>query len=291
LFPQAAGQVTAVNFEAEQQVPAGAVLLRLDDEAERLALELAELQLENARQQLARHERVAGSGAVAAAAVDEVRTAMAAARIAVAQAQVNLGNRRLTAPFAGVVGIPLVDVGDRVTESTAVTTFDDRQALLIDFAIPELFAQGLALGHAVRVRSWALPDIEVAGQVVAMESRIDPATRTLRIQARVPNADDRFRPGTSFAVRLQLGGRRFPAVSAGALQWDRDGAYVWRVTDARAERVNVHVLKRGGGWVLVDGPLAEGDRIVVEGVQRLRPNLPVSVRTPVTSQGEAARGQ
>lgn len=291
LYPQAAGQVTAVEFEAEQQVPTGTVLLRLDDEAERLALELAQLQLENARQQLARHERVAGSGAVAETAVDDMRTAMAVARIAVAQARVDLANRQLQAPFAGVVGIPLVDVGDRVTESTAIAAFDDRKALLIDFAIPELFAQGLALGHAVRVRSWALPDVEVPGQVVAMESRIDPATRTLRIQARVPNQDDRFRPGTSFAVRLQLGDRRFPAVPAGALQWDRDGAYVWRVADGRAARVNVRVLKRGGGWVLVDGALAAGEQIVVEGVQRLRPDLPVRVSSPATSRTEGADGQ
>ena len=74
-----------------------------------------------------------------------------------------------------------------------------------------------------------------------------------------------------------------------AVLWDRTGAYVWRVTgDGRSERVGVDVLKREDQWILVDAPLAAGDAVVVEGVQRLRPGREVTVvERDAVSAGDA----
>ena len=98
------------------------------------------------------------------------------------------------------------------------------------------------------------------------------------MRARIPNADDRLRTGMSFVMRLRLAGERFPSVPSIAVLWDRTGAYVWKVgADGRAERVNVDVLKREDQWILVDAALTAADRVVVEGVQRLRAGREVEV--------------
>jgi len=277
LHPEAAGRVTEILFEAGERVEEGDPLLRLDAEREELALELARVHLEDARQQLERYERAAPSGAVSSSEVDTARTALSAARIEIAQAELALRNRTLAAPFDGVVGIPDVDVGDRVSETTPITTLDDRSVLLVDFEVPEAFAEGVQLGGQIEVSTWALPGETFTGSVDSTASRIDPDTRTLRVRARVPNPDERLRTGMSFVIRLPLQGERFPSVPSIAVQWDRRGAYVWRVADGLAERVEVRVLKREDRWVLVDAPLAADDRIVVEGVQRLRPGRAVDV--------------
>lgn len=277
LHPESAGRVTEIRFAAGQRVKRGDALLRLDSDAEELALELAKVRLEDARQQLARFERAAPSGAVSASEVERAQTALSAARIELAQAELALRERTLVAPFAGVVGIPEVDVGDRVTESTAIATLDDRSAILVDFQVPEAFAYGVRQGGRVEASTWAILGETFSGVVDSLASRIDPLTRTLRVRARLANEQDRLRTGMSFVIRLPLEGERFPSVPSIALQWDRKGAYVWRVVDGAAERVDANVLKREDEWVLLDAPLSAEDRVVVEGVQRLAEGRAVEI--------------
>jgi RND family efflux transporter MFP subunit len=271
LYPEASGQVTEILFEAGEIVDQGDPLLRLDSEDEELALALAGVRLQDAQQQLARYESTAPSGAVSTSEVDRARTALSAARIELAQAELALRKRTLKAPFAGIVGIPDVQVGDRVTTTTAVSTLDDRSMLLVDFEVPEAFAQGVRVGGQIEATSWALRGEEFRGVVDSLASRIDPQTRTLRVRGRIENQDDLLRTGMSFTIRLPLQGERLPSVPSIAVQWDRRGAYVWRVVDGKAERLEVDVMKREGQWILVQAPLSPGDRIVVEGVQRLQP--------------------
>jgi membrane fusion protein (multidrug efflux system) len=277
LYPEAAGRVTEVLFRAGGRVDAGAPLLRLDAEEEELSVELARVAIDDARQRLERYERAAPSGAVSTSEVDAARAELDSARIELAQAELALRRRTLVAPFDGVTGIAEVDVGDRITESTMVGTLDDRSLLLVDFEVPEAFAYGVEEGGALALATWARPGETFEGEVESIGSRIDEVSRTLRVRAAVLNDDDRLRPGMSFSIRLPLVGERFPSVPSIAVQWDREGAFVWQVVDGTAERVFATVLKRSEGWVLLDAPLEPGDQVVVEGVQRLRPGLPVEV--------------
>ena len=291
LFPEGSGQVTEVLFSAGQKMLAGAPLLRLDAEAEKLAVELTRLKLEDARQQLARYEPLASSGAVSASQIYQVRTDFHAARIALAHAELALTKRLLVAPFTGVVGIPDVEIGQRVTPETPIAAFDDRANLLIEFEVPEMFARGVKLGAPIKVFTWAGRKQPFIGYVKSIGSRIDPTSRSLRVRALLANAEDRFRPGMSFSVRLALGGREYPAVSTVAVQWNREGAYVWVIRGGKAEAVRVKVLKRSDGRMLLDGPLSPADLVVVEGVQRLRPGRNVQVhRAPEQAAIRPIRG-
>jgi RND family efflux transporter MFP subunit len=278
LTPEAAGRVVEILFAAGEQLEAGAPLLRLDAERERLEVKLARVELEDARRQLDRFERIAPGGAVSESQVDTARVAVASAEIALEQAEVALAERTVRAPFPGVVGIAEVDVGDRVDEDTELASFDDVSTILVDFEVPEAFLAGVARGAELELRSWARRGERFTARVEAIASRVDPVARTVRVRARAENPERRLQPGMSFAVRLPLVGERFPSVPSIAVRWEREGAFVWRIDDAdTAERVAVEVMKRSDAQVLVDGDLATGDRVVVEGMQRLRPGREVEV--------------
>lgn len=287
IHPAVSGEVVEVAFKAEQRVKKGQALLRLDAEHQRLALRLTEVAAKEAGRRLKRLEKLAPSGAASRARLESAQSDLESARLRLAQAKADLADRTVYAPFDGVVGLTELDRGDRVSVSTAVTTLDDRSSILVEFTVPEDYAAGLRLGDAVTVKPWSLPGREIEGIATALGSRIDKATRSLAVRAKIPNGDDAIRPGSSFEVQFGFTGARFPRVREVAVSWSRDGAYLWRVAGGKAEKVFVKLVRRERGRLLVDGPLKQGDLIVVEGVQGLRPGQ--GVKTAPSGRSEKTR--
>ena len=275
IHPAVSGEIVEVTFKAEQRVKKGQALLRLDADHQRLAVRLADVAVKEAGRQLKRLRKLAPKGAASRARLETAEAELESARLRLAQAQADLADRTVYAPFAGVVGLTDLDRGDRVSVATAVTTLDDRSSILVEFTVPEDYAAGLKLGDPVTVKPWSLPGLEIEGIATALGSRIDKATRSLAVRAKIPNGDDAIRPGSSFEVEFGFTGERFPRVREVAVSWSRDGAYLWRVAEGKAEKVFVKLVRRERGRLLVDGPLNEGDLIVVEGVQGLRPGQSV----------------
>ena len=280
LHPAAAGEVAAVHFAPDQEVRKGSVLLELDSRREKLAVDLARVRVGSARQLLSRYERSAGSGAYAESTVADARGALEEAEITLRQAEVALSERKVVAPFDGFVGLTDIDVGDRIGTGDAITTLDDRASLLVGFSIPELFLGRIGKGHPVQVATWAARDQAIPGEIVELGSRIDLVSRSFTARARVANMDDAFRPGMSFAVTLDVHGSHHPLVPEISVRYGTDGAYVWVVREGAAARVPVRIVERQKATVLVDAALEDGEPVVVEGIQRLRPGLTVNVAAP-----------
>ena len=270
LYPAVAGEVATLSFRPGQRVQAGQALLQLVDRRERLAVDLAAARLEAAERLLARYEATRGTGAVPGSVIDEARSGVELARIELRQAREALADRLLRAPFTGVVGLAQVEPGDRVALDTAITTLDDRRNLQVTFDVPEAYAARIRSGQPLVVSNPAFGDRRFAGRIAQVDSRVDEATRSLRLRALVPNPDDLLRPGMSFQVRLVLPGQSYAAVPALALQWGRDGAFVWVVRGGQAAQVPVRSVRREQDRVLLEGALKPGEQVVVEGVQRLR---------------------
>ena len=290
LHPAAAGEVRSVGFSPGQKVAAGDVLLELDSRRAELAVSQARVALKRARELLARYERTGKIGAVSETQVDEARTAVDAARLALAQAQVDLDDRTLEAPFDGHVGFTELDPGDRVGIDTVVATLDDRSALLIDFAVPEAYLGTIEAGRPLTARPWNTESVPMAGVVDAVGTRVDARTRSLPVRARVPNPDGSVLPGLGFRVAIELEGRRLPVIPEAAVVWGGEGSALWKIEDGLAKRVPATIVKRRRGEVLVDAPLAPGELIVIEGVQRLREGLPVQYDTAIGVDGPIGPG-
>lgn len=266
-------KVTKVLFKPQQKVRRGDLLVQQDDREEQLALRLAEVQLKNTQSLLERYQQAVGKGAVPQTQVDSAQADFDAAKVAVDQARLAISNHQLRAPFDGVVGITDIDPGQRIGPGVLVTGVDSREIIYIDFEVPEAIVGQLNASQLGQIEVTATTPA-VAGQVfkaevVALDSRLNVEKRTLRVRANIKNPEDLLRPGMSFSVEMAVKGQMLAAVPEIALQWDREGSYVWMVRDGKADRVNVRVADRRQGKVFLDGEIKEGELVVVEGGLRL----------------------
>jgi len=182
------------------------------------------------------------------------------------------------APFAGHIGITDIDVGDRIDSQTAIASLDDRARLLIDFEVPESFIGHVQPGLTIGLRPWENEAIDLQGEVIAVDSRVDAASRTLTARVALNNDKDLFRPGMAFEILIEIERGAYVAVPDVSVQWGADGAYVWVVKDDRtAHRVDVALVRRLSGRLLISGGVQAGDIIVSEGMQAVREGLQLNV--------------
>ncbi|MEL7171648.1 MAG: efflux RND transporter periplasmic adaptor subunit [Pseudomonadota bacterium] len=272
------GEIVEMALAANRKFKAGDILMQLEDRDERLAVSLAETRLADAERTRTRFEQLSRTGTATTSRLDEVVLAAEIARLELARAREALDDRTLRAPFAGVSGLTAVETGAYVAESDEIARYDDRSVILVEVDIPEIALPRIRLGLAVSATTPSVPGQRFEGTVEAIDSQVDASNRTARLRVAIPNPDDTLRPGASFTVRLALPGDRYPSVPELAVQFSRGTVHVWRVAEGKAEQVPVEMVARRDGRVLVNGPLAPGERVIVEGTQRLRPGRAVSVQ-------------
>lgn len=285
LYPEVPGEVVSFERQAGERVNAGDVILKLDSRDTELAVELAKVRVEEAELALQRSRQLLERNVNSAAKVQDARTILERTRIERRQAEEALAKRTMRAPFDGVLGIPKVETGDRVSPATAIITVDDRRELLVEIEVPEEYLAHVAPGQTIAARTPSFPGRPFQGTVEKIDSRVMPASRTVMVRAALPNPRDLLRPGMSFAVELTIPGNSYATVPELALQWSKGESYVWRVDGDTAEKVIVRSVKRLNRVILVDGDIKQGDIVVVEGVQRLRPGRKVSFSLPDPAPG------
>lgn len=285
--PYDTGRLIEVAVAAGGRVEKGDVIARLDADAERIALDRARLAEEDALAKLERANLLRKSNAATPVQAAEAEMALSNARLALRDAELALERRSIVAPIAGIVGILPVEVGNYVTSQTAIATIDDRSSIVIDFWVPERFASVIAVGASLTATPIARPSEIFEGQVSAVDNRVDEASRTLRVQARIGNADDALRAGMSFQVAMRFPGDTYPSVDPLAIQWGTDGSFVWAVHDGRARRTPVRIIQRNTENVLVYGELAKADLVVIEGVYVVREGAELLIARDEASPADA----
>ncbi|MFN4129003.1 MAG: efflux RND transporter periplasmic adaptor subunit [Paracoccaceae bacterium] len=274
------GRITALRVAPGNRVAAGAVLAELDAASARLSVERARLVLADAQQTIDRLAQLAQSGTTTSLQRQDAELALRTAGLGLQSAQADLDDHTLTTPVPGYVGLIEPQVGDLVTPTTTITRIEDRSNLIVDFRVPERVAAQVAPGAVVQATPISTPGHAITGQVIAVDNRVDEASRTLRVQASIANTDDLLRAGMAFRISMEFTGAEVPAVSPLAIQWGADGAFVWVVRGAKATRLPIRILQRNADAVLIEADLQPGDLVVTEGVQALRPGAEVSIAAP-----------
>lgn len=276
LASEVSGVIVSVLIDPGASVDAGAPLILLERREQEIALVRARADYGIARTNAARFEGLRQNEAASALEYEAARNQMIAATAALRQAEFDLERRTIRAPFPGVVGLTTLAVGDFLSAGAAVATIDDISSLLVDFTIPESASPYVRPGMKVAATAQANAGLAVTGEIRALDSRIDAASRTRRIEAVLPNPEGVLVPGSTFRISLGLEGRQGVVAPGLAVQWDRAGAYVWKVgADGAAERVPAVILKRNADSVVLDAALAEGDEIVAEGADLVRAGAPL----------------
>jgi membrane fusion protein (multidrug efflux system) len=274
------GIVSAIGFREGQRVQAGDLLVELESRQARAELEEAKANLDEYRRRLQRADALRRSGAVTEARYDEATSLVQAGVARVKSMEARLSDLRIVAPFAGKVGLRQVSLGNLVQPGTVMTTLDDVGRIKMEFALPEVTMGRLRIGLPVTARSAAYPGRSYVGQVRAIDTRVDPVTRSVRVNAEFDNADGSLLPGMFLMVEM-VAERRENAilVPEEALVPEGPRQYLFVVRDGVARRVEVALGERLAGRVEIARGIAVGDEIVLRGTQKVREGSAVRVST------------
>jgi RND family efflux transporter MFP subunit len=276
LFPQVTGMVAEISFTPGEAVEAGDVLIRLDSDEQQVAVDRARIALQQAEAAVERSATLAESKTISPVALSDAETTAQLAEVELRSAAIELERRSIAAPFAGFTGLTDLSLGDLVSSTTPVTTLDDLSTIRVGFEVPERWAGRITQGQAIEASAQALPGSRFEGSIVGIDNRIDEVTRTLRLEAELRNEGDALKTGMAITVELAFAGDQHLSVPTLSVQWDRGGSFVWKVVDGGARRAGIDIVRRQSGVVMVVGELQAGDKVVVEGIQRLREGATVT---------------
>lgn len=287
LRPEVAGRIQAIEFREGQPVERGQVLFKLDDSVARAEFDQAQANLALAQSHYRRAVDLQGRGFVSQQARDEAGSNLKVQQAATALAQARLDKMTLRAPFAGIVGLRSVSVGDYVAQGQDLVPLEAIDPLKVDFRVPEMYFNNIRVGQSLNIRLDALPGAERQGQVYAVSPLVDAGGRSVLLRATVPNEDARLRPGMFARVQLLFGTDDVLAVPEAALAPSGQAQYVFKVKDGHAYRTEVTLGERRDGLVEILTGVALGDQVVIAGFQRLTDGAPVNVAGEPAQQNPA----
>ncbi len=261
---EVAGTVRRAALVPGQVVEPGALLVALDVSVEEADLKAEAAQAALAQTTLERLQRLRQSQAVSQEEVDQAQAQLDVARAQMARTQAIIARKMIRAPFRARVGLSDVHEGQYLNEGTVITTLQGvGEAVDVDFSVAQQVAEHLRVGAPVQV----LGDdsTPIAARIVALDSRVDPATRNAMVRARIADAAQAPPPGAS--VRVVLGvGPATPAVTvpASALRNDPSGD---RVFVLAPDGANGQGRLRAHARPVQAGPLLGDDVVILSGLQ------------------------
>jgi membrane fusion protein (multidrug efflux system) len=279
-------QVTAVRFSEGQQVSRGEVLVELDAVQVRADLAAAEAALAESRSQYQRSRELYTTKVLSDSQIEQIEATYKGNEARVASARARVADTVIRAPFDGRVGLRRVSVGSLISPGTVITTLDDTSTIKLDFTIPETFLSAVQPGLEITARSVAYPDDSFSGTVASIDSRVDPATRSVTARALVPNPRGLLKPGMFLTVRLSRGEVDALLVPEQALVPEQGDVYVFVVQDDTVAKRKIRLGQRRVGDVQVLEGLAAGELVVTEGTQKLREGVPIVLQS--SADGAAA---
>ncbi len=280
--PEIPGRITEIRFRDGATVAAGQILVALDRAILEAELAQARASLTLSEQAYQRATDLLARGAGTARARDEAEAGLRNDRAQLALAEARLERAVLTAPFDGVLGLRRVSVGDYVASGQDIVNLEQMSPIKIEFRVPQRFLAVLSLGQPVTLASDAYPEAEFAAEISAIDPRIDPASRSILVQAVAQNRDGRLRPGQFVAVTVRIAERSDALfIPESALVPQGAQNFVFRVVDGRAVRGEVDAGLRFAGQVEILAGLTGGDMVVTAGQQRLQDGIAVRVSPPV----------
>jgi RND family efflux transporter MFP subunit len=279
-----AGKVASVRVEEGQRVGRGAVLARLDTSTVAADLTAARAEAERANAQLARFQKLFTDGWVTKAQLEQTEAAARAANARVQSAGFARDTAQIVAPSGGIILSRRIDTGQIVPAGmTALILGEESQGYVLKVPMSDRDAAQLSVGMRGEARISALGDAPVAVSVLEIDGRADPVTGAFEVSFALP-ADARLRSGQlgNIAVAVSGGDAGQIAIPATALFGLRDDEGLVYVLDAknRVRARNVLVGPLTDSALIIRSGLSAGERIVVQGIEKLQPGDLIRSVTP-----------
>jgi membrane fusion protein, multidrug efflux system len=286
--PEVGGRVTKIFFEPGQAVKAGDPLVQLNDAPDRGDLANYEAQARLAQISLLRSQMLHKNNFASQETVDQNQSQLDEARAQILKTDAIIAQKLIRAPFSGQLGVRQIDLGQYLTAGAAIVTLTDLSTLYVNFTLPSQMRPQISVGQQVNVTSDAYPGRIFTAKITTIEPQISPDTRTIEVQATMPNPGDALLPGmfVDAAVVLppQLDTMVVPETAVEYTLYG-DSVYVIRQDGKdtkgnpvlRAVRTPVKTGTRWDDKVAILSGLKPGERIVAAGQVKVQNGVQVAV--------------
>ncbi|MES1200215.1 MAG: efflux RND transporter periplasmic adaptor subunit [Pseudomonadota bacterium] len=286
--------ITAVHFHDGDIVRRGQVLVDLKAKEEQADVDQARAALDVARNTYERYQRLAQAGFLSPSAMEQYEANYRQAQASLAAAESRESDRVIRAPFSGRLGLGDVAPGALINPGATIVTLDDVSVMRVDFDVPDRFLPALNVGAPITARPDPYPNTQVTGHIANLDSRIDPATHTLRARAEFPNPSGVLVPGMLLHVQIANGQRQAVSVPEAAVQSLGDQSYVFAVQHQGertiAQQIEVETGVNSGGFVEIRQGVNAGVQVVADGLDRITPNGPIRIAAPHNAPPGAQHG-
>jgi membrane fusion protein (multidrug efflux system) len=277
LRPESSGRITSLTLDEGRAVKKGDLLVKINDADLQAQLLRTELQLELAELREERQKNLLENRAIAQEDYDVALNQVNTIKAEIELIKAEIDKTEIRAPFDGVIGLRNVSEGSYISPNTIIATLQDFNRVKIDFSIPERYAAYIRAGDTITFTRQG-SDQRYEGKIMAIEPRIDQATRTLLLRAEASNPGQAIIPGAFTEIQFQL--REIPnaiMVPSEAVIPELGGNSIFVLRDGVASRKSIQTGTRTETLVQVTEGLVEGDTILTTGILQLREGMPVRV--------------
>lgn len=285
--PEVGGRVVKIFFKPGSAVKAGDPLVQLYDAPQRADLANLEAQRKLAALNLQRAQELSARNYQSRQVVDQNQATLDQANAGIAKTKAQIEQMLIRAPFDGQLGVRQVEVGAYLTPGAPIVTLTDMSTLWVNFTLPEQVTNDVHKGQQARISVDALPNRTFDATITAIEPQISAQTRTLLVQATLPNPEGALRPGM-FAKAEAVVPNDITAVVVPetAVDYSLYGEIAYVIEDAtdakgnpilKVKRQSVKTGQHFDGKVAVTEGLAGGERVVAAGQLKLNDGAVVTI--------------
>jgi membrane fusion protein, multidrug efflux system len=291
------GTVAEVGFESGAVVKKGDLLVRFDTSAEEAQLRSADADTELAKADLERARDLAARKVISKAELDSAESKFKQKSAMTENMRAIIAKKTMQAPFDGVAGIRMVNVGQMVKAGDQIVPLQSLDPVYVDFALPQQRLAELSNGLEVNMHTDAFPGRVFRGTLTAINSAVDVATRNVTLQGTFPNPDHKLRPGMFAKVDVVLPRKEAVlAIPATAISYAPYGDSVFVIEKKKDEKtgkesqvIRQQFIRTGetrGDFVTVTQGLKPGETVVSSGVFKLRNGMPVVINNELAPKPE-----
>ena len=292
------GIVRTVAFKPGQDVPQGALLVQLNDESDVASLHALQATADLSATVLKRDRAQLEINAIARAVVDSDEADLKAKRAQVDQQAALVAKKAIRAPFAGRIGLTSVNPGQYLNPGDKIASLQTVDPIYIDFNLPQDRITAVSIGQAVKVTTDALKGKEFTGKITAIDSKVDPTTRNVTIEATVSNPKKELLPGMfARAAAVTGASEQHLTVPQTSVAYNPYGVTVFVAAPEKdpsgkevltAQQRFVKTGPTRGDQVAILSGLKEGETIVSSGQLKLKNGTPVRIDNRVVPANAAS---
>lgn len=293
-----AGRVRAINFTPGARVKEGDVLIELDTSVEEANLESARAKAAWATKSFERAKKLREENAVSIQAFDDAQSQLRQANADAGSLEAIINRKRISAPFAGRVGVRAISIGQYVTPGMELVSLQNTDRLLLNFNVPQKQSALVSEGLPVSFEVDAYPGEIFTATISAINPNVDVASRNVSVQGSFSNEAERLKPGMFAKVKVLLPiTKDVIIIPLSSVKFASYGDSVYVIDDAkrpdgtaiRTVRQQIIALGlRRGDFVAIEKGLKVGEEVVTTGLFKLRPNAEVVVNNSLAPNPETA---